>query len=144
MLLDFLDGESDRRLNRILLLILLLQYYISIRDCHYLLCQAVVVPREAPWRKLYRSADDSLILHMTGLNRRAFRSLLEYLFDDDKIVSCCRRGRPHSLGPDGYLGLLLFIWEAQCNISISVLFLGSPHLFAAVQLIGCYEGRSGC
>jgi hypothetical protein len=108
MLLNFLDGESDRRLNRILLLILLLQYYNSIRDRHYLHRQAVVVPREAPWRKLYESAEDSSFLHLTVLNRHAFRSLLEYLFDDDKIVPRRRCGRPCSLGPDGYLGLLLF------------------------------------
>jgi hypothetical protein len=85
MLLDFLDGESDHCLNRILLLILLLQYYNSICNHHYL-HQAIVVPHEAPWRKLYKSADDSSFLHMTGLNRHAFRLLLEYLFDDDKIV----------------------------------------------------------
>ncbi len=100
-----LDGESNRPLNRILLLILLLQFYNSIRNCHYLCCFAVVVPHEAPWRKLYKRADDTLFPHMMGLNRRAFRSLLQYLFDDDKIVPCCRRGRPHLLGPDGYLGL---------------------------------------
>jgi hypothetical protein len=108
MLLDFLDGESDCRLKRILLLILLLQYYNSICDRHYLLCQAVVDPRVSPSRKLYKHADDSSFLHMTGLNRHAFRLLLEYLFDDDGIVPCGRRGRPCSLGPDGYLGLLLF------------------------------------
>ena len=88
MLLDFLDGKSNRRIKRILLLILLLQYYNSICDRHYLLCQAVVDPRVSPWRKLYKHADNSSFLHMTGLNRRAFRSLLEYLFDDDNIVPC--------------------------------------------------------
>jgi hypothetical protein len=45
---------------------------------------------------------------MTGLNHHAFRLLLEYIFDDDEIVPRCRRGRPYSLGPNGYLGLLLF------------------------------------
>jgi hypothetical protein len=64
--------------------------------------------RVSPWRKLYEHADNSSFLHMTGLNRHAFRLLLEYLFDDDEIVPRRRRGRPHSLGPDGYLGLLLF------------------------------------
>ncbi len=67
-----------------------------------------MVPCEAPWRKLYESAEDSLFLHMTGLNRHAFRSLLEYLFDNEKIVPHCRHEQPRSLGPDGYLGLLLF------------------------------------
>jgi hypothetical protein len=45
---------------------------------------------------------------MTGLNRHAFKCLLWYLFDNDEIVSHRRRGRPRSLGADGYLGLLLF------------------------------------
>jgi hypothetical protein len=45
---------------------------------------------------------------MTGLNWHAFRCLLQYLFDDDEIVTRRRCGRPCSLGPDGYLGLLLF------------------------------------
>jgi hypothetical protein len=108
MFLDFLDGESDRPLNQILLLILLLQYYNSICNCHYLLCQAIVVPHESWWRKFYKSADDSSFLHMTGLNHHAFRLLLENLFDKDKIVPQRRRGWPPSLGPDGYLGLLLF------------------------------------
>jgi hypothetical protein len=126
MLLDFLDGESNCCIKQILLLILLLQYYNSICNRHYLLCQAVVDPRVSPWRKLYEHADNSSFLHMTGLNHHAFRLLLEYLFDDDVIIPCRRRGLPCSLGPEGYLGLLLFIWEAQCNMSISVLFLGSP------------------
>jgi hypothetical protein len=108
MLLDFLNGESDRRMNRIMLLILLLHYYNSLRDRHYLLCSAVVLPHEALWRKLYKKADNLSFLHMMGLNRHAFRCLLQYLFDDDDIVSCCRRERPCSLDADGYLGLLLF------------------------------------
>jgi hypothetical protein len=108
MLLNFLDGESDHRLKRIFLLILLLQYYNSIRGCHYLLCQAIVDPCESLWSKLYKNADDSSFLHMTGLNPCAFRLLLEYLFDNDNIVPHCRCGWPCSLGPDGYLGLLLF------------------------------------
>jgi hypothetical protein len=45
---------------------------------------------------------------MTGLTHRAFRSLLEYLFDADMIFPCHRCGRPCSMGPDGYLGLFLF------------------------------------
>ncbi len=133
MLLDFLDGESNHRLKQILLFILLLQYYNDICNCHYLLCQALVDPRVSPWRKLYKHADNSSFLHMTGLNRCAFRSLLEYLFDDDNIVPCRRRGRLVHWALTGILVCFFFIWEAHCNISISVLFLGSPCLFAAVR-----------
>jgi hypothetical protein len=53
-------------------------------------------------------ADDSSFLHMTGLNREAFRALLEKNFDLDAIVRNRPCGRPRSLNPDGYLGLLLF------------------------------------
>ncbi len=140
MLLNFLNGESDRCMNWIMLLIHLLNYYNSLRNSHYLLCSAGVSPHEAPWRKLYEKADD---LHMTGLNRHAFKCLLWYLFDDDEINSHRRRGRPRSLGADGYLGLLLFIWEVQCNTSICVLFLDWPQLFAEKQLIGCCGGQLG-
>ena len=100
--------ESRRRLEVVLLLVLLLQYHNSIRDRHYLHRAAIVQPRESPWRKLYEHADDSSFLHMTGLNRLAFTVLLGYVFDLEAIVHCRRPGRPRSLSPDGYLGLLLF------------------------------------
>jgi hypothetical protein len=45
---------------------------------------------------------------MTGLTRRAFGLLLDYLFDLEEIASCYRCGRPCSLDPDEYPGLLLF------------------------------------
>ncbi len=91
-----------------MLLILLLTYYNSLRACHYLLCSAVMLPREALWRKLYEKAGNLSFPHMTGLNRHAFRCLLWYLIDDDEIVTHCRRGRPRLLSADGYLCLLLF------------------------------------
>ncbi len=81
-------------------------------------------PRESLWRKLYKHAYDSSFLHMTGLNCRAFRSLLEYLFDDDKTVPPCRRGWPCSLGPDGYLGLLLFYLGSTMQYKHLCLILG--------------------
>ncbi len=107
MLVDFL-GEPDHCLQQILLVILLIQYFNSICNHHYLLWEAIVDWRESTWRKLYEKADYSSFPHMTGLTHRAFRSLLEYLFDADKIVPHRSHGRPCSLGPDGYLGLLLF------------------------------------
>jgi hypothetical protein len=114
MLLDFL-GESVCRLQWILLVILLIQYFNSICDCHYLLHQAVVDPHESSCRNIYDNADNSSFFHMTGLTRRAFRLLLEYLFDADNIVPRCRHGRPCSLGPDRYLGLLLFNLESKMH-----------------------------
>ena len=108
MVLLLLQIEEDwRRLEMVLLVVLLLQYHNSIRNRHYLHRSAIVQPQESPWMKLYMSADDSSFLHMTGLNRQSFAELLEYIFDLDAIVHCRRRGRPRSLRPDGYLGLLL-------------------------------------
>jgi hypothetical protein len=121
MLLDFL-GESDHCLQWILLVIQLIQYFNSICNCHYLFHQAVVDPRESPWRKLYDYADNLSFLHMTRLTHHAFRLLPECLFNADDIVPCCRCGQPCSLGPDRYLGLLLF-------------YLGSTMLYEHLCLI---------
>ena len=52
---------------------------------------------------------------MTGLTRDAFRALLDYLFDPEDIIPRRRHGRPRSLGPDGYLGLLLFYLGSTMN-----------------------------
>jgi hypothetical protein len=107
MILSFLD-EADCHLQQILLVILLMQHHNSIRDSHYLLHPAIVDPRESPWKKLYENADATSFLHMTGLTREVFWALLDYIFDVEDIVLHCRRGRPCSMGPDRYLGLLLF------------------------------------
>jgi hypothetical protein len=114
MILSFLD-EADRCLQRILLVILLMQYHNSIRDPYYLLRPAIVDPRKSPWKKLYENADATSFLHMTGLTREAFWALLDYIFDVEDIVLCCRHGQPCSMGPDGYLGLLLFYLGSTVN-----------------------------
>jgi hypothetical protein len=94
-----------------------MQYHnsIRIRDCHYLLRPAIVDPRKLPWKKLYENADATSFLHMTGLIREAFWALLDYIFDVEDIVLRCRCGRPCSMGPDGYLGLLLFYLGSTMN-----------------------------
>jgi hypothetical protein len=131
MLLDFL-GESDRHLQRILLVILLIQYYNSIQDRHYFLHQAIVDPCKSPWRKLDEKADDSSFLHIKGLTRHAFRLLLEYLFDADDIVPHCRRQQPCSLGPDGCLGLLIFYLESAMHYKHLCLIYGTT-----LSVCGC-------
>ncbi len=85
MILSFLD-EADRRLQRILLVILLMQYHNSIHDCHYLLRLAIVDSRKLLWKKLYENADATSFLRMTGLTREAFWALLDYIFDVEDIV----------------------------------------------------------
>jgi len=107
-MLLLLGHGDNRRLEMVLLLVLLLKYHNSIRGRHYLHWSAIVLPEHSPWSKLYMDADDSSFLHMTGLNREAFRALLEKNFDLDAIVRNRPCGRPRSLNPDGYLGLLLF------------------------------------
>ena len=106
ILLNSVD-EATRRIQRIMLVILLLQFHNNIRTRQYLLCPAIVDPHASPWRKLYENADATSFLHMTSLTRESFWALLEYVFNLEEITQR-RRGRPHSMGPDGYLGLLLF------------------------------------
>ncbi len=105
-------------------MILLIHYFNSIHNQHYLLRAAVVDPHELPWRELYEKADDSSFLHMTGVTRRAFRLLLEYLFDNDEIFPHRRCGQPCSTGPDGYLDLLLFYLGSTMNYKHLCLIFG--------------------
>ncbi len=96
-------------------MILLMQYHNSIRDYYYLLCPAIVDPRKSPGKKLYENADATSFLHITGLTCEAFWALLDYIFDVEDIVLHRRRRRPCSMGPDGYLGLLLFYLGSTMN-----------------------------
>ncbi len=107
MVLTLTDAKK-RHIKRVSLVILLLLYHNSLRDRSYLYRQLLVQANEAPWRRLFLHGDSTSFLHMTGLSPKAFRSLLDYLFDLDFIACHRRRGRPHSLPPDGYLGLFLF------------------------------------
>jgi hypothetical protein len=113
VLFDFID-DNQRRLRLVLLAVLLLQYHKSIRDRHCLLQLAIVDLRESPWKRLYKNADDTSFLHLTGLNRRAFGMLFEHVFNLEEF-SCPRCGRPRLLGPDGYLGLVLFYLGSTMN-----------------------------
>jgi hypothetical protein len=51
---------------------------------------------------------------MTGLNRHAFVMLMEHVFDLEALARR-RCGRPCLLGPEGYLGLLLFYLGSTMN-----------------------------
>lgn len=123
VLFDFID-EDQRHLRLVLLLVLLIQYHNNIRDRHYLLRSAIVGPKESPWRRLYKYGDDESFLHLTGLNRPAFRMLKEYIFDPDEFPHR-RRGRPRLLGPDGYLGLLLFYLGSTMSYKHLCLIFGT-------------------
>lgn len=119
-----IDSRHMRFLQQVLLVVLLIQYHNSIRSRSFLLREAVVDPNLSPWRKLYDHGDSNSFLHMTGLTRSAFRSLLDYLFDLDAIVRHRRRGRPRSLGPDGELGLLLFYLGSTMTVKHLCLIFG--------------------
>ncbi len=100
--------DNEPPLHRVLIIILLLLYHNSLRDCHYLHWSAILEPQHSPWKKLYNNGDSKSFLHMMVSTHCAFGSLLDYLFDLEEIPSCYRRRRPCWLDPDGYLGLLLF------------------------------------
>ena len=112
-----LDDNDRQRLRRVLMVVLLLQLHNSIRTRHYLHRPAIVMPSESPWQRLYEQADPSSFLHMTGLTRRCFATLLAALFDPDEMLlhQHLRRGRPRSLRPEGCLGLLLFYLGSTMN-----------------------------
>ncbi len=114
MVLTLTDAKK-RCIKRVSLVLLLLLYHNSLRYRSYLLRQSVVEANEAPWQRLFLHSNRSSFLHMTGLTRKAFRSLLDYLFDLDFTAHHRRRRRPLSLPPDGYLGLLLFYLGSGMN-----------------------------
>jgi hypothetical protein len=118
------DNDDEPPLHRVLVIIPLLLYHNSLRNRHYLHRSAILEPQRSPWKKLYENGDSKSFLHMTGLTRRAFGSLLDYLFDLEEIVSRCRRGRPRSLDPDGYLGLLLFYLGSKMQYGHLCLIFG--------------------
>ncbi len=60
---------------------------------------------------------------MTGLNRCAFVMLMDHVFDLEALARrCC--GRPCLLGPEGYLGLLLFYLGSTMNYKHLCLIFG--------------------
>jgi hypothetical protein len=139
MLFQFVD-ENGQRLWRLLLLILVIQFHNSIREHHILLCPAIVQPCNLPWTKLYQSADPVSFLLMTGLTRPTFVTLLDYLFDLEDIARRCQCGRPCSLGPEGYLGLLLFYLGSTMQYKHLCLIFG---ITPSVWLCDKYDAEKG-
>ena len=118
------DDPDEQPLHQVLLIVLLLQYHNSIHDRRMLHHSAILQPQRSPWRNLFESGDESSFLHMTGLTRCAFVSLLGYIFDLEKIARHRKRGRPRSLSPHGYQGLLLFYLGSKVNYSHICLIFG--------------------
>jgi hypothetical protein len=99
-------------------------YHNSLRVRSYPLRAVLVPPFLPPWRKLYDEGDSSSFLHVTGLTREEFDSLLYVVIPPGH--SMCRqcRGRPWSLPPDGMLGLLLCYLGSQMTIKWLCLIFG--------------------
>jgi hypothetical protein len=105
-------------------LVLIACYHNSLRVRSYLLWAALVPPSLSPWRKLYDEGDSSSFLHVTGLMREAFNSLLYVVIPPGHSMHRQRRGRPWSLPPDGMLGLLLCYLGSQMTIKWLCLIFG--------------------
>jgi hypothetical protein len=105
-------------------LVLLVCYHNIIRVRSKLLRAALVPPSRSPWRKLYEDGDSSSFLHVTGLTRKAFESLLFVVIPPGHTMRRRRRGRPWSLPPDGMLGLLLCYLGSQMTIKWLCLVFG--------------------
>ena len=122
------NHDRHPRLQRILLVVLLLQLHNSIRFRHCLCRPAIALPSESPWQRLYDHANPSSFLHMTGLTRGCFGLLLAHLFFDpvDDIIRRRNRrgGRPPSLNPAGCLGLLLFYFGSMMSYKHLCLIFG--------------------
>ncbi len=122
VLFDSIEN-NQRRIYCILLIVLLIHFYNTIQGWHLLLWKAIVRLSESPWRRLYDHADEASFLHVTGLNRRTFVMLMDQVFDLEALV-CRHHGRPCLLGPEGYLGLLLFYWGSTMNYKHLCLIFG--------------------
>jgi len=96
----------------------------SIRVRSYLLPAYLVPPFLLPWRKLHDKGDSSSFLHVTGLTREAFDSLLYVVIPPGHKMRRRCRGRPWSLPPDGMLGLLLCYLGSQMTMKWICLIFG--------------------
>jgi hypothetical protein len=102
--------------NVLVALIMMACYHNSLSVRSYLLRAALVPPFLSPWHKLYDEGDSSSFLHVTGLTREAFDSLLYVVIPPGHTMHRQCRGRPWLLPSDGMLGLLLCYLGSQMTI----------------------------
>ncbi len=119
-----LTHQQKKNVRLVILLILLACYHNSPRVRFYLLRAALVSPSLSPWQKLYDEGDSSSFLHVTGLTREAFDSLLMIVIPPGHSIRQRRRGRPWLLLPDGMLGLMLCYLGSQMTIKWLCLIFG--------------------
>ena len=113
-------------LQQVVLLLVTVHHYNTLRDKGNLYRQAVLLPEHSAWQHLFDNADDTSFLLMTGVSRDVFHMLLNILYPNQRIDSAGRRkGRPHSLLPHAELGLFLFFVGSTMNIKHLCLIFGS-------------------
>jgi hypothetical protein len=105
-----LSADEEFDICCVILVLLLAVYHNSLRQRNYLHRQAIVTTSTSPWKKLLDDGDSSSFLLLTGLDRRAFYSLLDVVIPPNHRLRHHRRrkGRQWSLSAEGQLGLLLF------------------------------------
>ena len=119
-----LSAQQKWSIKVLMALVLLACYHNSIRVRSYLLRAALVPPSLSPWHKLHDEGDSSSILHITGLMREAFDSLLYVVIPPGHTMHRRHRGRPWTLPPDGMLGLLLCYLGSQMTMKWLCLIFG--------------------
>ena len=98
-----LSVQQKWSIKVLMALVLLACYHNSIRVRSYLLRAALVPPSLSPWRKLYDEGDSSSFLHVTGLTREAFDSLLYVVMRIGDYKICVDQGFPRSGDATGIL-----------------------------------------
>ena len=94
-------------------LVLLACYHNSIRVRSKLLQAALVPPSRSPWRKLYDEGDSSSFLHVTGLTREAFESLLFVVIPPGHTIHGDAGGGRGCFRRMGRWGFYFVIWVAR-------------------------------
>ena len=119
-----LSHRQMRNIRIVMALILLACFHNSLRVRLYLLRAALVPPSLSPRRKLYDEGDSSSFLHVTGMTREMFNSLLQIMIPPGHSIRQQWRGRPWLLPPDGMLALLLCYLGSQMTIKWLCLIFG--------------------
>ena len=111
----------------------LIIYHNSIRDCNFLLREAILPPSKSPWHYLYHKGDPSSFLFMTGLTQEAFNMLHDIVKPPGHPSLPRRKGRKWSLSSEGQLGLLLFyICSTMNNKYLCLIFGVTPNAWSCI------------
>jgi len=107
----------------ILFVLALITAYNAVRRRSRLTRSALLQPKFASWKFLYKNADDGSFLHITGFDRDTFEELKDACFEDDDDDQR-RRGRPPGLDNAGKLGLYLLWANSRMTLADLCLIFG--------------------